>query len=893
METKKYLFKLNMLIALIVVLLGGFKVFPVQAAENNAVPDPVFRATLNQLLGRSADTPITKTELGGMVGPAIAQGLYSFPFLANKGIKNFEGVQYLNPRNVFFDFSGNEITDWEPIVAIPNLWFLQARNAHITSLEALGNIDSLQGLIVDDNQITSLEPLKNNRNLTQLSVVNNQITSLNGLETLTELTDFTGTGNQITDYSGIANSTKIKRFNVEGFSFSATTKGPFQILANSSNLTDLSFMEHWENMTKLGVAILKNNPNLVSLSGLNNATALSGIQIDNSPQLADLSALANSANLTMLVLNAEAGEKANTKLTSLAGLEGKPNLNGVQIVNFPALKDISALSESTNIVNLKLEQTGITSFAALANMTKLDTIEATNSRIADVSGLSNATSLVNLVLDHNQLSDLSPLAGLTNLRKLSFNHNQVKKLKGLENLTNLQDIYAANNQIDDLTGIPIKTYRYFFFDNNKITDVTPIKGVRSTNHIDLAGNQIADISALSLQGNYNDPSGDSANQWVNMPRQNPVIPVNVDATRTLTVKNPLRGFTSSAWDQLLHPNDPNSEQTGDKAAKVLPYYDAPIRDESQWGWEKYANEYPAMEVSYNEEDDTITFKNIPADATELKYDFSKNYWTGANGVHYTPFSGTVHLVINNLPVISAKDRVITEGSSFDPLEGVSAQDREDGVLKLDLSNVIENLVQPEVPGIYTVTYEAKDSNGAKTRKTVTIRVNAKPIITAKDREIEVGESFDPLAGVSAQDREDGEISLTLANVEFFQNGEKISQIDTKVAGEYQLVYRVTDKDGASGTITVSLKVKAKPIEPEKPVVPNKPVTPEKPTEPEKPVVPPVKEQGTKPETVANRVSENYLPNSGSSSGIVLLFSLLSLGIATAISVIRKPNSVRR
>ena len=66
--------------------------------------------------------------------------------------------------------------------------------------------------------------------------------------------------------------------------------------------------------------------------------------------------------------------------------------------------------------------------------------------------------------------------------------------------------------------------------------------------------------------------------------------------------------------------------------------------------------------------------------------------------------------------------------------------------------------------------------------------------------MEIGERFDPLAGVTAQDAEDGEITLTEENI--IDN-----DVDTSKAGTYHVTYRVTDQNGASTekTITVTIK----------------------------------------------------------------------------------------
>ena len=96
----------------------------------------------------------------------------------------------------------------------------------------------------------------------------------------------------------------------------------------------------------------------------------------------------------------------------------------------------------------------------------------------------------------------------------------------------------------------------------------------------------------------------------------------------------------------------------------------------------------------------------------------------------------------------------------------------------------------------------------------------------------VGDTFNPLANVTATDKEDGTITLTKDNI-------IANDVDTSKAGTYHVTYKVTDKNGASSekTITVTVKEKTtnKPVSPQQPQKPNKPTTPTKPSGQKNPV----------------------------------------------------------
>ncbi|MBC1651498.1 DUF5011 domain-containing protein [Listeria booriae] len=75
--------------------------------------------------------------------------------------------------------------------------------------------------------------------------------------------------------------------------------------------------------------------------------------------------------------------------------------------------------------------------------------------------------------------------------------------------------------------------------------------------------------------------------------------------------------------------------------------------------------------------------------------------------------------------------------------------------------------------------------------------NGKPIITANDQILEVGDVFNPLAGVSATDAEDGNLISKVIVA---------SNVDTTKTGNYNVTYTVRDKDNNVTEKIISVKV---------------------------------------------------------------------------------------
>ncbi|MBC2177645.1 DUF5011 domain-containing protein [Listeria booriae] len=160
---------------------------------------------------------------------------------------------------------------------------------------------------------------------------------------------------------------------------------------------------------------------------------------------------------------------------------------------------------------------------------------------------------------------------------------------------------------------------------------------------------------------------------------------------------------------------------------------------------------------------------------------------------------TVTVSSNNAPVITAADKTLKKGASFDPMAGVTASDTEDGNVT-DKVTVTANDVDTSAVGTYHVTYSVTDSDGNTTTKTITVTVtsNDAPVITASDKTLKKGGSFDPMAGVSASDTEDGNVTDKVTVT--------ANDVDTSAVGTYHVTYSVTDSDGNTTTKTITVTV---------------------------------------------------------------------------------------
>lgn len=159
------------------------------------------------------------------------------------------------------------------------------------------------------------------------------------------------------------------------------------------------------------------------------------------------------------------------------------------------------------------------------------------------------------------------------------------------------------------------------------------------------------------------------------------------------------------------------------------------------------------------------------------------------------------------PVIDASDKEISQYTSFDYMEGVRAVDDIDG----DITSKVtyEETVDTDVVGEYKVVYSAVNSKGKSSSKEITVKVieNAKPVIEVSDKNISLNKEFNPMDGVKASDKEDGDLTDKVVVTS--------NNVDTSVEGEYSVSFEVSDSALQASSKTIKVNVSVKTLEEKK------------------------------------------------------------------------------
>ncbi len=157
--------------------------------------------------------------------------------------------------------------------------------------------------------------------------------------------------------------------------------------------------------------------------------------------------------------------------------------------------------------------------------------------------------------------------------------------------------------------------------------------------------------------------------------------------------------------------------------------------------------------------------------------------------------------------------VVQQGGTYNPLDGVTADDREDGNLTDQI--VVSGFDQDDLnfAGTYVITLKVTDSAGNETIVTINLTVEGTtaalpPVlngIKAQQTYFIGSGDFNPIAGVTAIDPVDGNITSSI---------QVTGTLLLDTPGQYTLTVRVTNQAGvrASASITVTVAVSDIPFQ---------------------------------------------------------------------------------
>ena len=160
--------------------IAPLSVLSAPAPVNVIFPDPALAAGVALELSEVLGTPVTVTTVVTQDDLDLLDIVGSSHWMANHGIVNLEGLQFL--RNLgLLAVGSNPITDISPIAGLTNLHTLYLDDTLVTDLSPLTGLGSLNWLWARDSEISDLSPLANLSNLEALIMHGSRVSDISPL----------------------------------------------------------------------------------------------------------------------------------------------------------------------------------------------------------------------------------------------------------------------------------------------------------------------------------------------------------------------------------------------------------------------------------------------------------------------------------------------------------------------------------------------------------------------------------------------------------------------------------------------------------------------------------------------------------------------------------------
>ncbi|WP_099222977.1 immunoglobulin-like domain-containing protein [Listeria costaricensis] len=835
-----------------VMLLTAFSVFaywPIDGqAADSLVPDATLRACINEKLGydKNSDHQPTKEELASMTGELSC---------SDSGVTSLEGLQYAtNLDELAIENSDLSNVSLTPISNLKNLKKLYLNNDNLSDISAISGLVNLNQLYIVGNHITDLSPIQNMKELTNLDAINNDIEDISVLEDLPNIHAVYLLDNHVYDVSYL-NDKYVGTVDVENQTITMPTavidsENP-QLslenkiigldnnlivpnkLSNNGTYNQSTGLISWSNVP-LDTKQLTYNFSFSDTSEAKTtgkAFYFSGqvVQpLEWTPVIHAEDTTIHVHDTVDLAAYATASDTEDGDITSNLQFSGTVNneVPGDYPITCTVTDSYGTTTTKTFVVHVVNDAPVIyaddVTVSRFSTFDPLDYASATDLEDGDIT--SNLKVIDNDVDtskagEYHVTYEVTDSTGATTTKTIKVtvdplapNLNIPPRILAKDitveqgsTFDPLQHAAAADVEDGNITSSLVVTAN----DVDTSTpgeyhvtyEVTDSAGATTTKTITVtvnpAPNTPPTIDANDVTVDYGsnfDPldyatasdkeDGDITSSLV-------VVSNDVDTSVpgeynvTYEVTDSAGATTQKTIIVTVNP-EPNK-------APVITAKDLTIDQGSTFDPLDHAYAFDLEDGNITA--DLVVKENTVDTSTPGVYSVTYEVTDSAGATTDKTISVTVKALPNTPPVIEAEDVTVDQNSSFDPLDYATASDAEDGDLTADLV-VTASDVDTSTPGEYHVTYQVTDSAGEMTEKTIKVTVNpvtpapepdTAPVIDADDVTIDANTSFDPYDYATASDAEDGDLTPDIDVI--------INTVDPTTAGQYVVVYEVTDSDG--------------------------------------------------------------------------------------------------
>ena len=196
----------------------------------------------------------------------------------------------------------------------------------------------------------------------------------------------------------------------------------------------------------------------------------------------------------------------NYSINSLEGIDSFVELTYLRLQdgNRSSIVPITGL---INLEELRLEwgQWELSDLSPLANLSSLEKLSVRGTSVEDLSPLAKLTALRELYVEYSRVSDITPLNNLRRLSHLGLNGNGQNSNQGISDLavisrmSNLSWLSLGDNEVSELTPLSgLNKLEYLGVWNNDVKSLAPLDGLPSLRQIDANENRLTKIELSNL-----------------------------------------------------------------------------------------------------------------------------------------------------------------------------------------------------------------------------------------------------------------------------------------------------------------------------------------------------------------------------------------------------------
>ena len=163
---------------------------------------------------------------------------------------------------------------------------------------------------------------------------------------------------------------------------------------------------------------------------------------------------------------------------------------------------INGLDDSYKGVNLATRKDYNDHFVLLKHINGKETEGPAEKQgsIKSIADLANFPNLVYYMINYQQIEDLDVPGAVPSVQSLILRNNRIKDISGIKNFYNVRSLNLACNEIEDITPLGVlelPAVHTLDLKRNRISDISMLFGLKEAGYVNLMMNDITDASPLA------------------------------------------------------------------------------------------------------------------------------------------------------------------------------------------------------------------------------------------------------------------------------------------------------------------------------------------------------------------------------------------------------------